>query len=171
MKKLTVSLALSLASVFLSTQVFAASDLKIGFVDVRKAVESTKAGQKVKTELEKEFKKREKELQSRADDIKKMTTDFEKKSSVLSEDARMKKQQVIQEEMLKYNQEVSKNTADIRKQEQSLMEPVFKKMQKVINDLAKKEGYSLVLQSRDNVLYAVDDIDLTDKVVKAFEKN
>jgi outer membrane protein len=147
-----------------------AAEMKIGFVDVRKAVESTKQGKKVKTELETEFKKREKELQKKADDIKKMTTDFEKKNAVLAEDARLKKQQEIQEEMLKYNQDVQKNTADIRKKEQDLMEPIFKKMQKVIDDVAKKENYTLVLQSRDNILYAVKEVDLTDSVVKAFEK-
>jgi len=161
----------AITALFLSSPVLAATDLKIGFVDVRKAVESTKEGKKVKTELEAEFKKREKELQKRADDIKKMTSDYEKKSAVLAEDTRLKKQQEIQEEMLKYNQEVGKNTQDIRKKEQDLMEPIFKKMQKVINDVAKKEGYSLVLQSRDNVLYAVQEIDLTDKVVSAFEKD
>ncbi len=154
----------------LGFSVHAFADVKIGFVDVRKAVESTSTGKKIKKELESEFKKREKTLQKRADDIKKMTGDFEKKSAVLSEEARMKKQQEIQEEMLKYNQEVQKNTADIRKKEQELMEPVFKKMQKAIDDVAKREGYTMVLQSRDNVLYATKEINLTDSVVKEFEK-
>lgn len=148
----------------------ALAEVKIAYVDVRKAVEATKAGQKVKTELEGEFKKREKDLQKRADDIKKMTQDFEKKSAVLSDEARAKKQQEIQEEMLKYNQEVSKNTQDIRKKEQELMEPVFKRMQDVINKIAQAEGLSMVLQSRDNVIYAVKEMDLTDRVVKEFEK-
>ena len=148
----------------------ALAEVKVGFVDVRKAVESTKAGKKVKTELESEFKKRENALKKRADDIKKMTDDFEKKNAVLSDDARAKKQQEIQEEMLKYNQEVAKNTSDIRKKEQDLMEPIFKKMQTVINEIAQKEKYTLVLQSRDNILYAQKEIDLTDAVVTAFEK-
>lgn len=164
MKKIIVGTVLSLFAL----QAFA--EVKIGFVDVRKAVESTKAGKKVKTELESEFKKREKNLKKQADDIKKMTEDFEKKSAVLSEDARNKKQQQIQEEMLSYNQEVGKNTSDIRKKEQDLMKPIFEKMQTVINDIAKKENYTLILQSRDNVLYAQKEIDLTDKVVKEFEK-
>lgn len=165
MKKLNL-VAVLMAALFSFS---ALAEQKIGFVDVRKAVESTKAGKKVKTELEAEFKKREKNLKKRAEDIKKMTEDFEKKSAVLSEDARGKKQQEIQEEMLKYNQEVAKNTSDIRKKEQDLMEPIFKKMQNVINDIAKKQDYSLVLQSRDNVLYAKKEVDLTDAVIKAFE--
>jgi outer membrane protein len=146
------------------------AEIKLAYVDVRKAVESTKAGKKVKEELEKEFKKRETALKKRAEDIKKMSQDFEKKSAVLSDEARAKKQQSIQEEMLKYNQEVSQNTADIRKKEQDLMEPVFKRMQEVINKIAEKESISMVLQSRDNVIFAIKDLDLTDRVVKEFEK-
>jgi outer membrane protein len=165
----TLKLLLS-GAVLWSQAVLASTETKIVFVDVRKAVESTKAGQKVKTELEAEFKKREKELQKRADDIKKMTQDFEKKSAVLSDEARIKKQQELQDEMIKYNQEVTKNTQDIRKKEQDLMEPIFKKMQDVINKIAKDENISMVLQSRDNVIYAVKEMDLTEKVIKEFEK-
>lgn len=166
MKK-TVSLLI--AALFV-TGAATAAELKIGFVDVRKAIESTKAGQKVKKDLEADFKKREKDLQKRANDVKKMNEDYEKKSLVLSDEAKLKKQQELQEEMMKYNQEVQKNTADLRKKEQDLMEPIFKKMQDVINNMAKKEGYSLILQNRENVLYATQDVDLTDKVVKEFEK-
>ncbi|MEK6554403.1 MAG: OmpH family outer membrane protein, partial [Bdellovibrionota bacterium] len=65
-----------------------AADIKIGYVDVRKAIETTKSGQKVKKDLEGDFKKREKELQKRAEDVKKMNQDYEKKSLVLSDDAK-----------------------------------------------------------------------------------
>jgi outer membrane protein len=147
-----------------------AADLKIGFVDVRKAIETTKAGQKVKKDLEADFKKREKELQKRAEDVKKMNQDYEKKSLVLSDEAKLKKQGELQEEMMKYNQEVQKNTADLRKKEQELMEPIFKKMQEVINEMAKKDSYTLIIQNRENILYAAQEIDLTDRVVKEFEK-
>jgi len=166
MKKINMALFLAIA-LFVN---FAFASLKIGFVDVRKAVESTSAGKKVKSKLEAEFKKREKTLKKQAEGIQKMTEDFEKKRAVLSNKARAEKQQSIQEEMLKYNQDVTRNTSDIRKKEQELMKPVFEKMEKVINNIAKKEKYTLILQSRDNVLFAKKEIDLTDKVVKAFEK-
>lgn len=146
------------------------AEQKIGFVDIRKAIESTKAGKKVKADLESDFKKREKDLTKQADDIKKMNQDYEKKNLVLSDDAKVKKQQEINEEMMKYNQAVQKNTGDLRKKEQELMEPIFKKMQTVINQIAKDENYTLILQNRENILFAAKDIDLTDKVVEKFEK-
>ena len=40
----------------------------------------------------------------------------------------------------------------------------------VINKIAKKDKISMVLQSRDNVLFATKELDLTDRVVKEFEK-
>lgn len=146
------------------------AEQKIGFVDIRKAIEATKAGKKVKADLEADYKKREKDLQKQAEDIKKMNQDYEKKNLVLSDDAKLKKQQEINEEMMKYNQAVQKNTGDLRKKEQELMEPIFKKMQTVINGIAKDENYTLILQNRENILFAAKDIDLTDKVVEKFEK-
>jgi outer membrane protein len=162
-------LGLIIAALFVAGAASAA-DVKIGFVDVRKAIEDTKAGKKVKSDLDADFKKREKDLQKRADDVKKMQADYEKKSLVLSDEAKAKKQSELQEEMMKYNQEVQKNTADLRKKEQELMEPIFKKMQDVINNIAKKESYTLIMQNRENILYAAQEIDLTDRVVKEFEK-
>ena len=167
MSKLIIGTILTLGLVL---PAFASAEIKIGFVDIRKAVEATSDGKEIKETLEKEFKKREKALKKQADNVKKMTEDYEKKSSVLSEDARLRKQQEIQEEMLKYNQDVQKNTQGIREKEQKLMKPVFEKMQKVINKIAEKEDYSLIIQNRDNVLFAKKEIDLTEKVVKAFEK-
>lgn len=163
------TLGLFIATLFVAGAASAA-ELKVGFVDVRKAVEATKAGQKAKKDLEADFKKREKELQKLADDVKKMNADYEKKSLVLSDEAKLKKQQEIQEGMTKYNLEVKKNTDDLRKKEQELMEPILQKMQEVISRIAEKEGYSLIIQNREIIAYASKDSDITDKVVKEFEK-
>lgn len=143
---------------------------KVGVVDMQKAIQSTAVGKKAKGELEGEFNKKKKELEKKEADLKKMGEDLEKKKSVLSEEALGKKQAEFQEEMLKYRDVVGKSQVEIQKKERELTAPILEKMKKVIAKVAKDKGYSVVIENSQMVLYAVPEADLTDDVVKAFEK-
>lgn len=148
------------------------ANIKIGYVDMQKAIQSTSAGKKAKETLEKEYNKKKKELESKEADLKKLSEDLEKKSLVLSDEVRLKKQQNLQEEMIKYRELVGKSQADIQKKQQDLTLPILKGLQKAIADIAKKEGYSFILEkSEQSVLWAKEELDITDQVVKAYEKS
>ena len=146
---------------------------KFGYVDMQKAITLTSDGKSAKDKLEKEFKKKQAELKKKKmeEDLKKMSKDLEKKALVLSDDVKLKKQQELQEEMLKYREIVGKSQLEIQKKERELTLPIVTKLKEVIADIAKKEEYTMILEkSEQSVLWAKDDADLTEKVVKAFEK-
>nr|BFD67428.1 OmpH family outer membrane protein [Bdellovibrio sp. HAGR004] len=164
MKKMLIVLSMLL------TASLAQAEAKIGFVDMQKAIQSTSAGKKAKTELESDFNKKKKELEKKEADLKKMGEDLEKKKSVLSEEALGKKQAEFQEEMLKYRDVVGKSQLEIQKKERELTAPILEKMKKVITKLAKDKGYTLVIENSQMVLYATPEADLTEDVIKAFEK-
>ncbi len=166
MKKLVVGLAVSLMTV----SSFAA-DLKIGYVDLQKAVQNTKAGKEARSSLEKEFKSKEADLKKKEAQLKKMTEDFEKKAALLSEDAKRKQETEIQKEMLKFRQTVSQSQQDISVKERKMTQPILEQMAKTIETVAKKEGYTMILEKREqNILWADSSIDVTDSIVKEFEK-
>lgn len=145
--------------------------LKIGYVDMQRAIQSTTAGKKAKETLESEFNKKKKELEKKEADIKKMNEDFEKKKLVLSDDVKEKKAGELRVEMMKYQELVGKSQLEIQKKERDLTLPIVKKLKDILDDVAKKEGYTMVLEkSEQNVLYAVKEIDLTDRLIKDFEK-
>ncbi|MCB0411693.1 MAG: OmpH family outer membrane protein, partial [Bdellovibrionales bacterium] len=117
------------------------------------------------------FKKRKAEIDKMEADLKKKGEDLEKRAMVLSEDVRSKKQAEFQQEMMKYREAVQKNQMEIQKKERDLTLPIIKGLREVIEDTAKKEGYTMILEkSEQSVLWAKEDVDLTDQVVKAFEK-
>ena len=149
---------------------FAKAEAKVGYIDMQKAIQSTSAGKKAKTELEGDFNKKKKELEKKEADLKKMGEDLEKKKSVLSEDALNKKQAELQDEMLKYRDVVGKSQLEIQKKERELTAPILEKMKKLIAKLAKEKGYAMVIENTQMVLYATPEADLTDEVIKAFEK-
>lgn len=144
---------------------------KVGYVDVQKAVQATSAGKKAKATLDGEFKKRKENLDKKKADIEKLGQDLEKKKSVLSEEVLGKKQMELQEEMMKFQKAVGENQMEIQKKEEELVGPILEKMKTIIEKVAKEKGYTIVLERKgQNILYAVADAELTDDVVKAFEK-
>lgn len=163
---LTLTFTLTLASV-------ASAEFKLAYVDVQKAIEKTSMGKKAKDEMKKEADKKNKELEKKKSDIDKMREDIEKKRSVLAEEAFAKRAAELQEEMQKFNQSAGKAQAELQKKEAELLEPIVKKMKAVIEKLAKDKGVSMVIQSNQNaqiVLYAASELDLTDELVNAFDK-
>ncbi|HEY8271692.1 MAG TPA: OmpH family outer membrane protein [Pseudobdellovibrionaceae bacterium] len=159
-----------IASLMLAAGLVHAAEAKIGVVDMQKAIQSTAAGKKAKAELEGEFNKKKKELEKKEADLKKMGEDLERKKSVLSEEVLSKKQAEFQEEMLKYRDVVGKSQIEIQKKERDLTAPILEKMKKSIEKVAKEKGYTLVLENSQMVLFATADADLTNDVVKSYEK-
>ena len=146
-----------------------AEEMKFGVVDVEKAIKQTSAGQKMTKELQAEFDKKKTDFQKRDADLRKMFEDLEKKKSLLTEEARQKKGAELSAEQMKFQKEVKESQDVIQKKERDLLEPIAKKMEETIEKTAKDGGYSAILDRRA-ILWSAKAIDLTDSVVKEFEK-
>ncbi len=167
MKKLVL-----LAAFVLAAKVQAATETKLGYVDMQKAIQATSTGKKAKAELEGEFNKKKKELEKKEADLKKMGEDLERKKAVLSEDVFQKKQGEFQEEMMKYREVVGKSQVEIQKKERDLTAPILEKLKAAIEKIAKDDKYTMIFEKNENsVLWAGKESDLTDKVVTEYEKN
>lgn len=153
----------------LATPAFA--EFKAAYIDMQKAIQATSAGKKAKKELEGEFEKKKKDLKKKEDDLKKKAEEFEKKKMVLSDKVREEKQAELQDEMMKFRDELGKSQVMIQQKERDLTKPILEKLQKVIADLAKEKGYSMVFErAEQSVMWAQADLDITDEAVKKFEK-
>lgn len=148
-----------------------AAEMKIGYIDMQKAIQETSSGKKAKASLEKEFNAKKAELQKKEGDLKKMDEDLRKKAAALSDEVRNKKMQELQTEAMKFQREVGESQMNIQKKERELTQPIIEKLQAAVDKVAKEGGYTMVLErSEQSVLWAKKDLDLTDAVVKEFEK-
>lgn len=159
-----------LVSSFMVAPVMAFAEVKIGYVDMQKAIQETAAGKKAKKELEDEFNKKKKELEKKEAEIKKKHEDFEKRSMAMNEEARTKTQNEIRTEMGKYQETAAKAQMDIQKKERDLTQPIVNKLRSLLEDMAKKEDFTVILEKSENsVLWAKKEIDLTDRLIKAYD--
>lgn len=155
----------------LTTGMARAEDTKIATVDLQKALQSVEAGKKAKAQLEKEFAAKKKDIEKEQAALKKMDEEFKKQSVVMNEEARAKKQGELQARFMKYQEMAARSQAELQQKEAQLTEPLINKLRGVVSDVAKKKGYTLVLEKNENtVLYSQDKDDLTNDVVTSFNK-
>lgn len=145
--------------------------VKIGTVDLQHALQTVKKGKSARSKLEAEFNKRKKELKDEEEAIKKMHAAFQKQSMVMNDEARAKKQAEIQQRIIQLQQKTGQSQVEIQKREQDLTSPIVEGLQSTVSEIAKKKGYTVVLEkSRNMVLYSLPQDDLTAEVIGEFDK-
>ena len=149
---------------------FSASATLIGTVDVQKVLLSVKEGKSVRDKLKKEFEKKQGELKKEEDKIRKAQEDFKKQTLVLNDAAKLKKQESIQKMIMELQQKSMGYQKEIQALENELKKPLLDKIRKIVEDVSKKEGVDLTFElSVAPIIYAKDQKNLTDLVIKAYD--
>ena len=159
-KKLVLSILLIAG--FVSTNVVAA-DLKIGVVSVERILTEAPQVDAVNTTMLERFGPQRDALQALEKEITKMQEDYKRNELVMTEDKLndLKKDIITKIQKLKQTEAVlSQEVSTVRNQELAVLQ---QQVRSIINDIAKKGKYSLVLS--EGVAYTDDKLDITNKVL------
>tara|TARA_R110000868_G_scaffold282927_2_gene543275 strand:- start:5744 stop:6250 length:507 start_codon:yes stop_codon:yes gene_type:complete len=149
----------------------AAQALVLGKVDIQKVLLTVKQGQKVREELKKEFDKKQGTLQKEEATIRKMQEDFQKQGVVMNDKAKAKKEQEIQEKIIQLQQKSMSYQKEIQEMENKLKKPILDRVKEVIDSVSKTASVDMTYESSTApIVYAKDEKDLTDDVIKAYDK-
>lgn len=158
--------ALVLASV---PALASASNLKIGYVDLQKALNESSAGQAAKAKIAAKVKEYQKKVATRKKELKKLKDELEKQALVLSDDARTAKQREYQEKVQDFQRYTKDIQDDLQQSDSDYTQHIIKDLVKVVKEIGKKDGYTIILEKgQSSVLYAADKINLTDEVIKTY---
>lgn len=145
--------------------------VKIGYVDLRLALNESEAGKKAKTELESLIKIKQAAIDEKGKAIDKLRAELEKQASVLSESARKSKEEEIEKNIREYQRLVQDSQAEVKKKESELTDSILKELRGIIDRIGKEENYTLILENVEGlILYSKKDIDLTEKVIKVYNE-
>ncbi|MDR2338230.1 MAG: OmpH family outer membrane protein [Deltaproteobacteria bacterium] len=171
MKSLLVRLVFVLLLGVFLTPVWSveAAELKIAVVDIEKVVSSSKKGIQVQKELQADLKKSQAQIDTKKTSFEKLASNYEKQKASLSDTVRIQKE----EELVKTQRELQRSVNDIQeelnKKRDLALADIYKNVIKVVEDIAGKENYSLVLNKKQ-AIFAGDAIDISDLVIKALDK-
>jgi len=166
--KTLFSIGLLVGSLLVSGQAFA---LVLGKVDVQKVLISVDQGKKVRDQLKKEFDSKQNEIRKEEDKIRKLQQDFEKQSAVMNDKAKGKKQKEIQDQIMGLQQKSMDYQKTIQDMENNLKRPILENIKKIVEEVSKDSNVDVTFEvSTAPVIYAKEEKDLTDEVIKKYNK-
>jgi outer membrane protein len=176
MKKLVLA---AVAMIMIALPAMAAGG-KIAYVDTQTVFDKTKLGKKYQNTIREYFESRKKIVDMDKDEIQKMQEDYAKQrqAKLLNEKAQKEKEEAIGRKMNDLEKKMNEFNAEIGKKREELFSDFNQKMMVIIKDLAKKEKASLVLSKSFSmqtietpiVMYADDDLDLTERIIAEIDK-
>jgi outer membrane protein len=161
--------ALIAASVLATTATaFAArAQVKIGYVDVQRAIQETEEGKAARTRLRGEFEQRKAAIDKKGADLEKMQQEYDKQVAVLSDDAKKKKQEEFQKLLVDARKSASELQEDMQNKEQQAMAGILQRLTQVVAEIAEREQLTYVID-KATLLYGPPAGDLTNEVVRRY---
>jgi outer membrane protein len=141
---------------------------RVALVNIQEAIRSTGEGKKAESTLRKEMEDMQKKMQAEGKKIQEAMEDLRKQGMVMDEKTRREKEEAIQAQILKLRETEAKNNAKFQERDQEVSAPIIKKIREIVAQISKERGYTLAIDG-GNVIYALDQDDITDEVVKRYD--
>jgi outer membrane protein len=150
----------------------ARGEIKIGVVDLQKALEMSSEGKKAKSIFSKKVEKVQAELKSRQDELDTLKGELERQGVLLSEEARGDKEKSYQYKLRDFQRLYKDSQEELQREDAELSERILKGLQSVIEKFGKQGDYFLILErSHGGVLFSSSNIDITDQVIKMYDES
>lgn len=146
----------------------ASSGTRVALLNMQEAIKGVKEGKKAEETLKKEWEDRQKKLQADGKKIQDSMEDLRKQASVLDEKTRRDREEAIQANIMKLREEEAKSQAEFQKRDQEISKPIIEKLRNIVAQISKEKGYTLVMDG-GNVIYALEQDDITDEVIKRYD--
>jgi outer membrane protein len=144
-----------------------AEEVKLGYVDLQRALNETDDGRKAKANLKKVFDQKQKELDEQQAGLKKEIEDLDKKRTLLPADKVREKEAELRVKLEKVQQTYMRHQQDLSGKEQKETQKIFERMTKIIGEIAAAENFSMIVD-RSALVFAKPHLDLTNELIRRY---
>lgn len=142
-----------------------AADINIAVIDVQEILQKAPQIKKINDALTSKFKPRQEKILAQEEKLKADVQKLEKNNAVLSASEKSK----LQEEIVNQKRDLQRlgqdYQQDLTSEQNKSMQQFFTQLKAVIDKIAQKGQYALILQ-KEGVPYAASKIDITQQVIK-----
>ncbi len=158
-----IALALALAPAARATET------RIGFVDLRRAVSEIDEGKAAMASLKKDFEEKQKQLDAKQTELEALRVEFEKQQAVLSDQVKQTKAAELDKRMGELRELYMQLQRDLSSREQEGMKGLLDRMGGLVREIAEAEGFQMVLEKSDaGVVWAQPALDVTNELVRKY---
>lgn len=153
--------------VLLAMPAWAQEKVKIGYIDLQRAISESQAGKKARERFEAEVKKAEADLLKERQEVERLKSDFDKRNPLLKEEERRNLEKEFQRRYLGYQRTMRDHQEELRQKEGEMTSEILKELEKVVAEVGKNEKFTLIFE-RAQLLYSDQGIDITSKVIQMY---
>ena len=157
------------ATLLCTTAGWAQDRVKIGFIDIQRAISESQAGKRAKEQFQAQVKKAQSDLLREKQDLERLKSDLDKKGPLLREEERLNLQSDLERRYLNYQRAMQDQQQLLRQKEGAMTSDILKDLEKIVNEIGKSEKFTLILE-RSQILYSDQGIDITNKVIQVYDK-
>ena len=147
--------------------VWAQEKIKVGFIDIQRAISDSQAGKKAKERFQAQVKKIEADLLKEKQEVEKLKSDFDKKGPLLKEEDRKNLEKEFQRRYMGYQRSMRDSQEELRQKEGEMTGDILRELEKVVAEVGKNEKFTMIYE-RSQLLYADQAIDITGKVIELY---
>jgi outer membrane protein len=141
--------------------------IKIGFIDIQRAISESQAGKRAKERFQAQVKKAEADLLKEKSEIERLKTDLDKKGPLLKDEEKRNLEADLQRRYVNYQRGMQDQQQELRQKEGEMTGDILKELEKIVNEVGKAEKFTLILE-RSQILYSDQGIDITNRVIEAY---
>ncbi len=146
-----------------------AGDVKIGFVDIQKAITETKEFKKSQMKFRVEIQKEKGIIDARKKKVESMLSELNKQANVLNPSLKKKKEESFLREKKDFERYVQDREEEFARKEKVALDKISKKMLKVLKQLGKQKKLTMVIEKKA-VFYSDSTLELTGLATKTYNK-
>jgi len=147
----------------------AAADIKVGYVDLQRALNESSAGKKAKEDFKGQVDRLETQLKGKKQELDKLKEDLERKGTVMRDEERRRLESEFENKRLDLKRRFEDSQAELQKKDQELTGKIIQDLQGIIKEVGDRDGYTLILELGSSpVLYYKKSSDITDEILGVY---
>lgn len=148
---------------------------RVGVIDPQAVIEKSKAGSRALAGLKEHAQARETVMKNDQKELEKLQEDLNAASSTLGDDEKKRRQERFAQKYQEWQKRGQEFQAELGQKQKELVQEYMKKIEEATSIVAKRHGFDVVIDKGSEntlkiALYYRDGLDLTNEVVKEFNK-
>lgn len=147
-----------------------AADIKVGYIDMQRALNMSEAGKTAKAQLQEKLQKYQEQVNAKQSELQKLKNDLEKQGMTLNEASKAAKEKDYQQKLKDFQRYTKDAEEDLQARDAEFTKKILQTLEKIVQDYGKNKGYAMIFDARaGGLLYADKTVDLTDDILKALD--
>ena len=157
--------------ILLTPYISKAQSTNLACVDLKRVIVESDQGKQVQKVLTDEAERMKKNVDAKQDELQKLKDAIEKQGATITPEARAEKEKQYQTKLKDYQRLTGDYQSELQQKDTEYMQKILLELEGIIKAIGEKEKYAIILEKNQaGILYSIPAVDITDKVVAAFNE-